>query len=359
MPWQGGWHADVDVDLEAIPIAPIGPAIVKIGLTGLLRGTIDANASGRFGEKAGARVVGGAGWSNGVAALPLHNDAGVLSTAVLTATAAEVGEQLVELVPRLLGVDYVRSAGPASRVLAGLDWYVNELGITIVGPRVPLPAPPSIEVLSWDPKEQRAELAADELVRPGMILTDTRFGIATVRDVEQTFDASGSRATAWCSTKAASRTSAVLRSIIHETVRPVYLRPHAYRVISTGVDGRLFLQAVSLTGGELPPALLAVSVWPGLGGLKCKPLPGTECLVEFVDGDPARPVVVAFDAKFPPLEVTIDALRVAFGLGTLPVVVGSPAFLTWVTQITAAVNALAPGSATLPVPLVSTKTFTD
>lgn len=79
---------------------------------------IDPSASGSFAKSAKVRVLGGGGgWGKTVLPLPFANPAGVLSTAVYSATAAEVLEVVVDVVPNLLGsTTYLRSAGPASSV---------------------------------------------------------------------------------------------------------------------------------------------------------------------------------------------------------------------------------------------------
>lgn len=294
-PWSGAWVADADFDLETVPMVPVGPAILKVG-TAVLLGTVDPDASGKFGEKARARIIGGGGgWHRTVSARHFHNDVGVFSAAVIAATAAEVGEKAVDASPSRLGVDYMRSAGPASRVLAGRDWYVElTSGTTIVGPRATLPANPlTVEVLDWDPEQQRAEIASDDIVSPGTVLVDTRFGTATIRDVEQTFSAGGARATAWCSEKASTRLVGLLSSLVGERGRTLYLKPHHYRIVAQGPDGRLTLQAVRKTSGV--PDSIALPIWYGAPGLKSELVtPGTECAVVFLDGDPAQPAVVSF-----------------------------------------------------------------
>ncbi len=309
IPWTGAWIADVDFDLEAVPVAPTGAALLKIGETTVLLGTIDPRASGRFGQKGRARVVAGAGgWDKTVTARHFHNDAGLLSAAVLTATAAEVGEKLVQPIPSVLGFDFVRSAGPASRVLAGLDWYVDFSGVTFVGPRVPIPADPtSVEVLSFDPNTQRAEIASDAVIRPGTILVDPRFGTATVRDVEQTFNDAGARATAWCGETSTSRFISGLKSLAREATGLAHLKGYKYRVVAAGPDGRLTLQALRRAAGV--PDSIAIPVWPGVAGVSVQVAPGTICIVEFVEGDPAQPVVRAFEPG-----ATIVMAKVGTGL---------------------------------------------
>lgn len=294
-PWQGVWTAEVDFDLALVPVVPSGKVVLTIGTT-TLAGTIDPDASGAFGEKARARIIGGGGaWHREVQALHFHNDAGVTTSAVVTATAAEIGEAAVVVLPELLGVDYMRTAGPASRVLAGRDWYVTLAGITTIGPRAPLPANPlEIDVLSWDAHEQRAEIATDTVLVPGTILIDPRFGTTTVRDVEQTFDGNGARASARCGADAPAtgKLAGALAAAVRELGGLATLKNYRYRVVLQGIDGRLTLQAVNAKAGA--PDAVSIPPWYGVPGVKSLVQPGTECAVVFLDGDPAQPVVVSF-----------------------------------------------------------------
>jgi hypothetical protein len=356
IPWTGAWIADVDFDLEAARVVPTGRVALKIGETGILAGAIDERASGRFGEKARARVVGGAGgWDKTVAARHFHNDAGVLSSAVFAATAAEVGETVTEATPSRLGVDFVRTAGPASRVLAGRDWYVDVSGVTVVGPRPTFAASSNVEVLSWDPNTQRAEIASDDVLRPGTLLVDPRFGSATVRDVEQTFSDAGARATAWCAKETGSRLATALTNLVREASGVIYLKTYRYRVVDEEADGRFTLQAVKRASGI--PDAIAIPAWAGMAGLTAKVVPGSEVLVEFIDGDPSQPVVRAFDGTTP-LELELDAAKVSVGTGAAPVARATE-LLAWAANVNAALNALLQPIAPLAPSVASTKLFTD
>ncbi len=307
MPWTGAWLADVDVTLDQTGIVPSGPVTLTIGINAWL-GTVDPDASGRFGDKAKLRIVGGAGgWSKDVEARHFHNDAQVLSSIVTTATGAEVGEKVLEAVPTPLGVDYTRTKGPAGRVLRGRAWYVNQAGVTVVGPRVPVPAnPDAVTVISWDPLTQRADIASDDVVTPGTVLVDDRFGTVTIRDVEQFFTASGSQVSAWCSTSPTSRLAKAFAQAAREAVGIENARTYMYRVVlQNPVDGRAELQIVDPSSGA--PDMLPLSIWYGAPGISAKLTPSTLVAVTFLDGDPSKPRVHAFDDT-PPIELDLAAL---------------------------------------------------
>jgi hypothetical protein len=313
----------------------------------------------------------------------------VLSTLVLTTTAAQVGEKVAEVKPTILGVHYARSAGAASRVLDGLDWHVEPTtGVTLVGARIPTPAIPSeVEVLDWDPLERRATIASDSPVLPATVLTDPRFGTATIVDVDQSFTGAGSRATAWCSRSASTRLVSALTTLVRETTKPEYQRSHSYRVVLQGEDGRLTLQALKL-GGPVPD-MLPIKMCLGVPGFDSKLALGSEVIVEFADGDPAKPMVVGFAKdNAPPLEVSCNALHIAFGEGISPVaksveviaalnaiagtlpaigtalaaIAAIPAVSAAETPVTTAMEGITSGATALATALAtlpSTRTFTD
>ncbi|MDB4992796.1 MAG: hypothetical protein JWM74_228 [Myxococcaceae bacterium] len=370
-PSRGVWIADVDADLDATRIVPSGKVSLFLGGTSApLLGTVDAKNSGRFGEIAKVRVLGGGGgWGTNVDAKHYHNDAGVLSTAVLATTAAEAGEVVVDTSPTSLGRDYVRGSGCASSVLEGRDWYVTLQGVTVVGPRPTIPASPDVEVLSWDPSTQRAEIGTNAIIEPGMLLVDPRFGILTVYEVEQTFTDAGSRASAWC-TKAANVADA-LAAFIRAKSGALLLAAYRYRVVLQGVDERASLQAVEKEPGL--PDLLPITMWPGVPGLGAMLTPGSEVLVEFIAGKKDRPVITQFDATppismmltTPALTVTgvITAASLAAGLMNVTptgMSVGNPAIAepvakssaleTWAAGVVAACAAASPPIAIPPLP---------
>lgn len=321
-PWSGPWTAEVEIPLDGLAEAPSsGPATITVE-AGALVGTIDPSGSGTFAGTATLRVVGGAGgWEKIVPPKDYHSDGGLLSTAVLSTTAAEVGERLVELAPARIGTKYARAAGRASSVLAGLAWHVDAQGVTIVGPRQIVPASPELQVLSYDPSTSVVELAmTTELVSPGTVLADERFGTLKIRDVEQTFGEGGARARAWTIPVDATphldglpglRLIATLSALAREACAVAYLRSYAYRVIEQGTDGRLTLRALER---DAVPTLRLVRIAFGIPGVRAKVQPGSIVHVKFLEGDPTKPVVVDFEESTP-IQLEIDATLIRFNGG--------------------------------------------
>ncbi len=359
-PWHGVWFADVDVVLDEIGIVPKGPCVLTIGTTPM-KGTIDSRASGSFAKTAKVRVLGGGGgWDKKVLPLPFSNPAGVLSSAVYAATGAEVLETVVDVLPTLLASKaYLRSAGPASSVFGARDWYVSPLGVTFVGPRLPLPYnPATTEILSWDPLTRVAELSGDDPIAPGTILLDPlRFdGPLIVRDVEQTWGAAGARATCWCAEEKGSRLAKGLAAFVTATAGVPYLKTYVYRVVLQDPALKtLALQIVDRTTGA--PDALPIEMWMGVPGASAKPLPGSEVLVTFANGDPGRPYVVGFKPAAKPLELSFDAIRIAMGLGAKPVAT-APEIIAWAAAVVTAC-ASAPGGPIVIAPLSASVTSSN
>ncbi len=352
-PWSGAWFADVELDTADAVKVPTGRVVLALMAQELI-GTVDPEGSGRFGSRVRVRVVGGGnGWAKPVAPRHFHNDAGVTLGAVLRATASEVGETMGAIADEVLGVDYVRTAGPASRVLGARPWYVTDEGLTVVGERSEVPAPASAQVITWDPVTGRAEVGAPVMVRPGWVLEDAaRFSPLVVREVEATLGASGARNVAWCGQR--DTLGGVLGAVVRELSGVVYARAYRFRVYGMSGD-RVQLQIVTPATGI--PDVLPASMWAGVPGVHAELTAGTEVLVAFADGSSARPVVVAFEPqsgpKWKPKKLAIDVTEaVEIGTGGKAAIVGEAA---WFAQVTAAVNGLAPGSVSAPPPTAAGK----
>jgi hypothetical protein len=318
--WKGAWFADCDLDPDSTPVTsadvPSGKVTITIappGATAItLTGFVDPNAAGRMVSSVPVRVIGGYGWAQSTAAQHFHSDGGVSSITVEQATAAGVGETVVDASPALLGVDWVRTAGPASSVFADRDWYVDTNGVTQVASRPTATPDPTVELLEWDPKHQHGTLAGDALVLPGTVITDPRFdGPITVRDVAQTWDRNGTRVEIWCGASAAGRIISALTNMVRQLGQIATLKRYRYRIITQNSDGRLVLQALPNPDGSKTdaPDVNPVSVAPGMSGLSALYKLSSECTLALVNGDPAQAFVESFDGAVP-LEVTITATGV-------------------------------------------------
>lgn len=339
VPWVGAWICDLSFDLPDGSALPAGKVTITASDTTLV-GTVDPRHSGKVGTKASVRVVAGAGaWDSLVPPKHWHNDAGVSSSIVLATTAGEVGETVADGSPSRLGVDFARTAGPASSIFGGA-WWVDFAGVTHTGNRPAITASP--DVLNWDPVTNTVELVSDAPLAPGFVVTDSRFGSLTVRDVEQEWSSSSGRVRAWCgdAPSGGGKLAAALKSVARAGAKVDFLKSYRYRVVLQGIDGRLTLQAVSPTSAGIPDQI-AISIWPGMTGLTAKVLPGTIAILQFLEGDPSRPVVTGFEESTPleldlsaSLAINLTALKVSAGTGSKQVAL-APALLTWAAAVVA------------------------
>jgi len=357
--WRGVWIADVDVDPDVVATVPTsGPAVLVIGdpaagAVATLLGTVDPRGSGVFVASGKVRVVGGGGgWDKPALPQDFSKDAGVTTADVLVATGLAVGEKVVVQAPIPLGLHFWRGGTQASNVLDALDWWVDFAGITNVGTRLPSPPDPSLEILGFDPARQLLEVACDAPIVPGTLIADpVRLpgGPLTVRDVEQTFTTQGSRASCWCSSSPVSPLQSALVGAIRRFAGVTHLRTYRYRIGLQGPDGRVQLQLVNPKADAMVPTTLPLEVWAGQAGLSAKYKLGSECLVAFMSGDPAKPFAGHFDASIP-LQLTADATvevdlgpsapLVLIAGGSFPLVVGP-----WATGLASALATFATAAA--------------
>lgn len=323
LPWRGAWILDLDVDPDGAVSAssvPSGAATVTIGDSITLKGTVDPKAAGRWASGVQLRVVaGGGGWDQDVAAEDFQNPSGVSSTTVQHATAALVGETVHDPSPISLGLRWERLTGPASLIFTNpdRDWYVDTAGVTQVG-TWPVASPDAtVEVLEFDPLQQRATLSADALILPGTVLSDTsstpRFdGKLTARDVEMVWDPKGTRATVWFSATQVTRLVSALTNAIRVLGGLGALKSYAYTIVSQ-TGALLTLQAQPFPDGtkSKAPDLVKVSVWPGMSGLSAQHKLGSACRVVFLEAGFAAPIVVSFDGTNLPDGLTLDTTGTA------------------------------------------------
>jgi hypothetical protein len=90
-------------------------------------------------------------------------------------------------------------------------------------------------------------------------------------------------------------------------------------------------------------------MFPGLPGVTIKLLPGSIVRVDFLNADPARPIVTSFEIGKSAEEIALNYLQVKVGTITNPVVIANAAFVAWVNAVSAASMVPAPPLYTSPI----------
>lgn len=202
VPYAGVWAARVGLDVAA---SVSGSVTLTLGDLALV-GTAVVSRSGSFEHSSSVSIVGGAGtWRSEVAQRHYHNDAGVKRSTVAAALAAEIGETLTLAsdVDGVVGVDFVRQRGPASRVLEQLfpstPWWVAYDGTTTVGARPGGTVAGDVRVLEVEAGRLVATLAGDGLAGlvPGLTVEDERVEGLTIGDLEIMVDEKATRVRVW------------------------------------------------------------------------------------------------------------------------------------------------------------------
>lgn len=317
VPPLGPWWADVELES-----APDVSGRVTLALGALeLSGTIDASHDGTHAEARSLRIVAGAGgWGTLLPAKAYHNDAQIRALTVAADAAREAGEELAigfSPAAERIGIDYVRQAGPAARVLedviGGAAWWVDYDGVTQVGERSTSDASPDdYEVLEHEPAEHIITLAVDDLTTIGIgsVLSERLDAPQTVREIEIEYGAESFRVKAWTGGEDGGygRLDRALRSVVARYTDGRLFGSWRYRVVQMSSD-RVDLQAVRRGAGL--PDVLPVSMWPGIAGAHAALTPGAEVLVEFIEGDRTMPIITHFAGKdgvgWSPVTLTFDA----------------------------------------------------
>jgi hypothetical protein len=349
VPYTGPWFADVITDGAR---ALSGRVTLTVGSLTLV-GTIDPLANGARSDQQYARVVAGAGaWGRSVLPKAYHNDLGVKALTVAQDAAREVGESMGVVAPivPVIGRDYVREVGPASRVLEDAigttPWWVDYNGVTQVSARTPSAAVTgTYEVMEYQPRDRMVELALDDLTAVGIgsVLVDGLDAPQTVRGLEMDITEERVRVFAWCGASGRDRIAELFEGIVRRIVADTLHGKYRYRVVSMDVD-RVKLQVVSAR--TRLPDILPVSMVPGIAGAHAQLTPGAEVFVEFEEGDRTKPIITGFAGKdgvgFVPVSMTLDATTevVLGGTGATPVALKSD-----LSTLLGAISGAAVGSA--------------
>lgn len=291
IPAWGCPYADVQVDGEH---TLTGAATLKIADLTLV-GTILSGGAAL--GRSSFRMVGGAGgWGQSIAEKSYANDATVKFATVIGDAAAACGETIAAISSTSrTGPAYVRQAGAASdalNLLAPQAWYVDEAGVTRLGARAASVLPAKVVRIKPLDKALGCVVLASESIAgilPGVVVD----GMAAVDVTHELSAEGGLRSTVWGSTVPASLESFLA---IIEAVDPrrKYRGVTEFRV--GALEGeRLNLQPVRSSTGM--PFLSRVPMWPGVGGSLTTVAIGSRVLVGFIDSDPGRPYVAAFESS--------------------------------------------------------------
>ena len=301
IPARGAWVAECSTDG---PPPALGEAATLVVLGETYLGTVVHR--GEYAGQGGARIVGGkARWGNVLPARHYHSDAGVQRRTVVADLAREAGEELAEQASGVMGTDWTRATGEASQgldaALSGGPWYVGADGRTWLSERPP--GAMAGTVLDWDPVSALVVLGlSDSLagIAPGLAISDERLPAPlTAREIRVELSGCSARAVAWCPEEAQGRgrlATALAEIVGHAEPRRLWGK-WRYRVFRTSGD-RVEAQAVKRAAGL--PDIVPVEQWPGVSGVFADLSMGSEVLVEFIEGDPAQPIVTAYAPKGSP-----------------------------------------------------------
>jgi len=274
----------------------------EVELTGLQTVTIadvsivaTVTSGGPSEGRSGYRLAfGHGGWGTVLPKKGYADDAGVKRATLIADAAGACGEVVTGATSERVGPHYARASGPASAVLPAGAWYVGFDGVTRLG------AWPSSEYsgpatrTKTDPARGVITLTTDSLV--GLVPGAT-VDVMQVVDVEYTLSPKSLTARVYGAPSGTSRRTEALRAAI-ELMFPSlrYSSTYEYRVVSQSGE-RLNLQPVRTVTGMPDLTRVPVRLAPGV---KATHLPGSLVLVLFVDGDPARPVVISGDSPDSP-----------------------------------------------------------
>jgi hypothetical protein len=301
----GPWYIDAILDDSDATLT--GMVTVQIG-TLQLKGTVVPAYSGAFVLQRSLRVIAGAGgWGTLLKAKAYHNDGGVQYKTVAQDAARECGETLgtLDFGGGSLGVDFVRPMGPGSAVLdrllrdSGGQWWVDQSGVTHCGSRSALtPVEGSYNVLTYSPLNRTATIGLDDPVAlwVGSVITDRLSEPQTIRELEVHVDKSQCRVKAWTGGDESDscRLGRAIEAYLRQRDAAHVWGCYRYRVFAMS-GNRANLQAVRRLAGL--PDVLPVTIRPGVAGMWAKLRPGSEVLVEFIEGDVTQPICVGFPSK--------------------------------------------------------------
>ena len=308
----GTWHADLLVDDTDADVLR-GPVVIVVGGSTVFRGTAFRPAS--FRQRAGVRVVGGAGGLHTV--ITPTQQRGVTVQRVLERILGEAGETLSQLstssVLKTPVAAWAPRAGAASDAIAylldtvapGSVWRVQDDGTVWVGTETWIETVVPVQVLDEVLTDGSQVVATDlPLLRPGTTLDGRRISAVVHR-----FEPERVRSTLWYEglTSAVDRLKAALFGIANHALRRVdHFATYSAQVIRQMGDGRLEVRADDARF----KGLAAVAMRPGVHGITTTVRRGARVLFGFENGDPRRAFSTGWESGNPEeLKIEADAIK--------------------------------------------------
>ena len=307
-PYAGIWHADLKLT-EAIDTS--GPQVL------LFAGLPWACAVVRaidFSGSRGVRVVGGTGgWRTTIPAKQYGQ--GLVTTLHVMTDAAlacrEVPPVLGPLVPLTVGSGYCRPNDAASYVLQeflGDAWWLDSTGTVQTIPRPPTPVASPFSALAVRGSEGKYEIGTEspnDWLPGATFLGPTVSG--TINRTMHTLTRDTLRTEVLTGPGGADRFRASQEAILSGflTSQAAYAR-WEYRVAGVTPGPPVTVSGVPVDPVRCPFGPLAnITLWPGPDGGYAVPAAGSLVLVEFHDGNVAKPAVCGLDPSVPAALTTL------------------------------------------------------
>lgn len=331
-PRVGAWLADLVVDSDRLSDFQDAPLSLQLGPGRVFKGW--AVRAGLHHAQIHLRIVGGAGglgdvlppraFSNATAAVILRD--------ALTACGETLSPQADPAAASTFFASWVRVRQPLGAELGALvpacgleAWRVMPDGTVWLGKETwgaSDPARMGFVELEFEPGLGRLTFVCDELnVDPGMVFsapgesydgqkvslvsTVISEGTGEVRHVVLFDDGTGT-----------DRLTGGLSSYLSATVVPTLDRSAAYwaKVVSQNGDGTVEV----IPDSPRLPSVSKVPIRLGIPGVTVKVAPGARCVLEFLEGDPTRPVVTLWGTTSV-LEMDLSATLITLNGGVLAI----------------------------------------
>lgn len=288
-------------DLVLQTVQPL-PAKVSVTIGNLtLQGSVYRQAT--FAGRTEARIVAGLGWSQGVQSRGYSNPGGVPTLQVLADAAAEVGES-VNGATGTVGNQFVRfgdspqmssKAGRVLRSVAGKNWWVDNNGVTQIGPRPGGTVTSDFTVEEFRGAHQDLRIATEDpgSWAPGVTFSSATITQQTVSSVRHEFGQDGI-ARMWVTVGSSDGWLDAIRELIRQEVAASlpYAQVYEYQV-AVAAGGQVSALPVDPSHGAPPISGLQVS--GGVGTLNAN---GGKVLVGFLDGNPGKPYLAGNEGLF-------------------------------------------------------------